>query len=256
MAVGEGEEKVHLTTERMEEIRQICREYRVERLYLFGSAAVGESRSDSDIDFLVEFQETENGQPPIGGFGGSCAGMAVRLEGLFGREADVVERRRIGDPIILQDIDRTKALIYDAGNQSLKYALQPRPRSRSRQAKEKVLNRRTQKYLYDIHESAQMIRRYSADKTEEDYLADVELRDKIERRMIGVCESMRKLDRHNPQAASRFTDHIKIIGFRTFLIHRYDYADHKKVWGYIKNDVPTLLAEAEEMLNEFGWPSE
>lgn len=233
----------------MEGIRQICREYRVERLYLFGSAAVGESRSDSDIDFLVEFQEA---QP--GGFGGPCAGMAVRLEGLFGREADVVERRRIGDPIMLQDIDRTKALVYDAGNQSLKYAAPPRPRSR--QAKENLLNRRTQKFLHDIHESARMIRRYSADKTEEDYLADVELRDKVERRMIGVCESMRKLDRHNPQAASRFTDHVQIIGFRTFLIHRYDYVDHKKVWGYIKNDVPTLLAEAEEMLNEFGWPSE
>lgn len=242
---------MRLTTERMEGIRQICREYRVERLYLFGSAAVGESRSDSDIDFLVEFQEMETG-----GFGGPCAGMAVRLEGLFGREADVVDRRRIGDPIMLQDIDRTKALIYDAGHQSLKYASPPRPRPRSRQAKENLLNRRTQKFLHDIHESAQMIRRYSADKTEEDYLADVELRDKVERRMIGVCESMRKLDRHNPQVASRFTDHVQIIGFRTFLIHRYDSADHKKVWGYIKNDVPTLLAEAEEMLNEFGWPSE
>lgn len=239
---------MRLTTERMEGIRQICREYRVERLYLFGSAAVGESRSDSDIDFLVEFQEMETG-----GFSGPCAGMAVRLEGLFGREADVVERRKIDDPIILQDIDRTKALIYDAGTQSLKYVAPPRPRSL--QAKENLLNRRTQKFLYAIHESARMIRRYSADKTEEDYLADVELRDKIERRMISVCESMRKLDRHNPQAASRFTYHVKIIGFRPFLIHRYDSADRKKVWGYI-NDVPTLLAEAEEMLNEFGWPSE
>ena len=255
MTGGKGG-KVNLTTERMEGIHQICREYRVERLYLFGSAAVGESRSDSDIDFLVEFQDSENEQSHSGGFGGPCAGMAVRLEGLFGREADVVERRRIGDPIMLQDIDRTKALIYDAGNQSLKYVSSPRPRPRSRQAKEKILNRRTQKFLHDIHQSAQMISRYSADKTEEDYLADVELRDKIERRMIGVCESMRKLDRLNPQTASRFTDHIKIIGFRTFLIHRYDYVDHKKVWGYVKNDVPTLITEAEEMLDEFGWPSE
>ena len=46
-----------LVTERMGQIRQICREYRVERLYLFGSAANGEMRPDSDLDFLVEFQE-------------------------------------------------------------------------------------------------------------------------------------------------------------------------------------------------------
>lgn len=36
-------------------IREICRRYQVKELAVFGSAARGELRADSDIDLLVEF---------------------------------------------------------------------------------------------------------------------------------------------------------------------------------------------------------
>ena len=36
-------------------IADICRRYHVRRLQLFGSAAVGAERPDSDVDLLVEF---------------------------------------------------------------------------------------------------------------------------------------------------------------------------------------------------------
>ncbi|MCX6595884.1 MAG: nucleotidyltransferase domain-containing protein, partial [Acidobacteria bacterium] len=38
-----------------EAIVEICRRYQVSELSLFGSAARGEMRPDSDVDFLVEF---------------------------------------------------------------------------------------------------------------------------------------------------------------------------------------------------------
>jgi predicted nucleotidyltransferase len=41
--------------QRKSEIAAICRRHRVAELAVFGSAARGEFRSDSDIDFLVEF---------------------------------------------------------------------------------------------------------------------------------------------------------------------------------------------------------
>ena len=66
-----------LVAERMGRIRQICREYRVERLYLFGSAANGEMRPDSDVDFLVEFQEGAQEHFGPGGAGTLKAGGAV-----------------------------------------------------------------------------------------------------------------------------------------------------------------------------------
>ena len=36
-------------------LAELCRRYRVRELSVFGSAARGEMRSDSDIDLLVEF---------------------------------------------------------------------------------------------------------------------------------------------------------------------------------------------------------
>ncbi|MDR3454292.1 MAG: nucleotidyltransferase domain-containing protein [Rhodoferax sp.] len=36
-------------------IADICRRYHVQRMRLFGSAAVGTERPDSDVDLLVEF---------------------------------------------------------------------------------------------------------------------------------------------------------------------------------------------------------
>jgi uncharacterized protein len=38
-----------------EKIAEICRRYHVRRLSLFGSAAVGVERPESDVDLLVEF---------------------------------------------------------------------------------------------------------------------------------------------------------------------------------------------------------
>jgi hypothetical protein len=41
-----------------EQIREICRRYRIRELSEFGSAARGEMGPDSDIDILVEFDPT------------------------------------------------------------------------------------------------------------------------------------------------------------------------------------------------------
>ncbi len=43
-----------LTIDR-EELAKLCRRHGIRRLALFGSAARGELRSDSDVDVLVEF---------------------------------------------------------------------------------------------------------------------------------------------------------------------------------------------------------
>lgn len=41
--------------DRLPQIREACKRYRVERLYLYGSAVTGEHRLGSDLDFMVDF---------------------------------------------------------------------------------------------------------------------------------------------------------------------------------------------------------
>ena len=65
------------------EIAAICARHQVQELALFGSAARGEMRPDSDIDLLVEFKPAA--RP---GFLGLAA-MSRELSTLLGRHVDL-----------------------------------------------------------------------------------------------------------------------------------------------------------------------
>jgi len=69
--------------EKREEIFRIANKHGVNNIRVFGSAARGESRVDSDIDFLIEV-----GGPTSPWFPG---GLVAELEDLLGRHVDVVE---------------------------------------------------------------------------------------------------------------------------------------------------------------------
>ncbi len=63
-------------------LAQICRRYGVQELSVFGSAARGTMRPDSDIDLLVEFlPEAEPGLL-------DHAGLMLDLSELIGRKVD------------------------------------------------------------------------------------------------------------------------------------------------------------------------
>jgi predicted nucleotidyltransferase len=65
------------------EIAAICRRYQVRELCLFGSAARGEMRPDSDIDLLVDF--LPHARPGLLGL----SALTREFSGLLGRPVDV-----------------------------------------------------------------------------------------------------------------------------------------------------------------------
>ena len=46
---------MQITAEQQQRIDALCQRYRVQQLRMFGSAAIGAERPDSDVDLLVEF---------------------------------------------------------------------------------------------------------------------------------------------------------------------------------------------------------
>jgi predicted nucleotidyltransferase len=65
------------------EIADFCRRNHIQRLALFGSVLRGDATSESDIDFLVEF-DPEHVPGLI-----KLAGMELELSALLGRKADM-----------------------------------------------------------------------------------------------------------------------------------------------------------------------
>lgn len=88
----------------------LCRQYRVRNLAVFGSAARDDFDPDrSDVDLLVEFEPL-----PGGGYADAYFGLREALESLFGRDVDLVTSSAIRNPYIKADVERTRTLVYAA----------------------------------------------------------------------------------------------------------------------------------------------
>lgn len=72
------------------EIADLCRKYGVEELWVFGSALRDDFRDDSDVDFLVVFQNDDAG-PWMGKF----MDLEEELSKLLGRKVDVADKRGV-----------------------------------------------------------------------------------------------------------------------------------------------------------------
>jgi len=88
-------------------IADICRRRQVRELAVFGSAARGDARPDSDIDLLVEFQP----QARVGLLG--YARLMNELSALLGRKVDLVSKPGL-KPLIRESVLAEARVIYAA----------------------------------------------------------------------------------------------------------------------------------------------
>ena len=71
-------------------LQELCRQYGISYLGLFGSYARGEATPESDVDFLVKFKKESR---PKGLFG--YADVGNKFADLLGKEIDLVETRLV-----------------------------------------------------------------------------------------------------------------------------------------------------------------
>ena len=97
-----------IVAERLEEVEQLCREYRVRRLDLFGSAARGGfDAENSDLDFLVDLGPLTPSE-----YHRAYFDLLDALRDLFGRPVDLVEDSAIKNPYFRESVEETRELLY------------------------------------------------------------------------------------------------------------------------------------------------
>lgn len=90
----------------LETIADICRRYRIRELAIFGSAARGDMRPDSDVDIMIEL---EPGYHP----GLVWWDLEDELEAVFERKIDAMQKKQL-KPRVLAEAERDAVVLYAA----------------------------------------------------------------------------------------------------------------------------------------------
>ena len=88
-------------------IKKLCKEYKVRTFSAFGSVTRDDFRDNSDVDFVVDFDETDPFR-----YTDLYFQLKEKLEQLFKRQIDLIEERAIKNQYFKKELDETKILIY------------------------------------------------------------------------------------------------------------------------------------------------
>ena len=88
-------------------IADLCKQYNVKSLYVFGSVLTDRFNNKSDVDMIVAFN-----QMPIDNYVDNYFDLKFTLQDILNRPVDLLEEQAIKNPYFMQNINRTKQLIY------------------------------------------------------------------------------------------------------------------------------------------------
>jgi len=93
----------------IEELRELCINYKVKSMHAFGSVCTDRFNENSDIDFLISFDNI-----PIEQYTDNYFDLHYKLQDLFNRKIDLVTEKSLSNPFFIKSLEQTKQLIYAA----------------------------------------------------------------------------------------------------------------------------------------------
>jgi len=100
----------HIITDNMPQIAMLCKKYRVTTMCVFGSASTNAINENSDVDFLISFQNDVG----LEEYADNYFDLMFELEDLLGRNVDLVAEKTLSNPYFIQSVEQTKQLVYAA----------------------------------------------------------------------------------------------------------------------------------------------
>lgn len=99
---------MHLINENIQKLVALCKMYKVNKLYAFGSILTPRFNEDSDVDILVNF----NSEIDHNNYADNYFDFYYALKALFGRDVDLVDETSVKNPYFKEELEETKHLIY------------------------------------------------------------------------------------------------------------------------------------------------
>jgi uncharacterized protein len=90
------------------DIERLCKKYKVNRLYAFGSVLTEGFNNNSDIDFIVDFIPFDLQQ-----YADNYFDLKFSLQDVFHRSVDLLEEKAIKNPYFQQVVNSKRQLVYE-----------------------------------------------------------------------------------------------------------------------------------------------
>jgi predicted nucleotidyltransferase len=91
-------------------IEKLCKENKVDKLYVYGSVLTDKFNNESDLDFIVTFDNTIT----LLDYADNYFSFLFSLEDLFQREIDLITEKSLRNPFFIKELEKTKQIIYGA----------------------------------------------------------------------------------------------------------------------------------------------
>lgn len=100
------------TFDELQSVRELCRLYGVNKMYVFGSASASNFKGDyDDVDLYLEMQD----MPPLER-GENLIKIWNSLEVLFSKKVDILTEMPTQNPFFVNSLQSTLKLIYERDN--------------------------------------------------------------------------------------------------------------------------------------------
>jgi predicted nucleotidyltransferase len=89
------------------ELETLCKKNKVKSLFVFGSVTREDFNESSDIDLVVDFDESDPFK-----YTDLYFNLKNKLENLYKRQVDLIEERAIKNRFFKKELDNTKIKLY------------------------------------------------------------------------------------------------------------------------------------------------
>mgnify|MGYP001029755197 FL=1 len=93
----------------IDKIIALCKKYKVAKLWVFGSILTPRFNDDSDVDFLVDFDEN---RIDLLDYADNFFNFIHEIEAVVGRKVDMVVNKSIKNRFFRAEVDETRKLLW------------------------------------------------------------------------------------------------------------------------------------------------
>lgn len=96
-----------IISDKIDKIKEICKKHNVKEMYVIGSVVSDNFTPDSDIDFLIKFNDIS-----IKEYTDNYFELHQKLHQIFNRNIDLITYKSLRNLFFIQSINASKQLLY------------------------------------------------------------------------------------------------------------------------------------------------